>query len=153
MTGTPATDATKTPGAPGVQALQTALAGEHAAVYGYGVLGAHLRGRDQDRARTAYAVHRARRDQLRALIVERDATPVAAAAGYRLPGPVETADDAVVLATQIEERLAAVWVDAVGDLRGKLRALAARALQDTAVRAATWRGGSLPFPGLPGQSR
>lgn len=152
---TPATTATETPEAPGVQALQTVLAGEHAAVYGYGVLGAHLRGREQDRARaqSAYAVHRARRDQLRGLIVERDATPAGAAAGYQLPGPVETADDAIVLATQIEERIAAVWVDAVGDLRGKLRAMAARALQDTAVRAATWRGGSLPFPGLPERPR
>lgn len=133
-----------------VTALQTALAGEHAAIYGYGVVGAHLRGRARAGAETAYDVHRARRDQLRDLIVERGATPVAAAAAYGLPRPVETAADATLLATELEERLAAVWLDAVAALEGELRELAGRVLQDVAVRAASWRGGSVPFPGLDG---
>jgi hypothetical protein len=132
-----------------VPALQTALAGEHAAIYGYGVVGSHLRGRARARAESAYDVHRVRRDQLQQLIVERRATPVAASAAYRLPRPVENAADATLLATELEERLAAVWLDAVGDLDGQLRELAARVLQDVAVRAAFWRGGSVPFPGLP----
>lgn len=136
-----------------VQALQSALAGEHAAIYGYGVVGAHLRGRAFTRAQTAYDVHRARRDQLQQLVVEQRATPVAASAAYRLPRPVATAADAILLATELEERLAAVWVDAVADLRGQLRELAAQVLQDVAVRAATWRGGSVPFPGLSEQAR
>jgi hypothetical protein len=128
--------------------LQTALAGEHAAIYGYGVVGSHLRGAARAKARDAYDVHRARRDQLEQLIVELRATPIPASAAYRLPRPVQTASDATVLATELEERLAAVWVDAVADLRNELRELAARALQDVAVRAAAWRGGSVPFPGL-----
>ena len=125
------------------------LAGEHAASYSYGVVGAHLRGRARARAEAGYDVHRARRDQLRGLLVERDATPVVAAAGYALPRPVRTASDATVSATELEERIAAVWVDAVADLQGELRELAARVVQDAAVRAAAWRGGSAPFPGLP----
>jgi hypothetical protein len=133
-----------------VAALQTALAGEHAAIYGYGVVGAHLRGRARTRAQAAYGAHRARRDQLRDLIVERGATPVAAAAGYQLPRPVSSAADARLLATELEERLAAVWLDAVTELQDELRALAARVVQEVAVRAASWRGGSVPFPGMPG---
>jgi hypothetical protein len=133
-----------------VAALQTVLAGEHAAIYGYGVVGAHLRGRAFTRAQLAYDVHRARRDQLRGLVVERKAIPVAAAAGYRLPRPVENAADATLLATELEERLAALWLDAVAALEGDLRELAGRVVQDVAVWAANWRGGSVPFPGLPG---
>jgi hypothetical protein len=145
--------ATPSPSATDVPALQTALAGEHAAIYGYGVVGSHLRGSARTRAQEAYDVHRARRDQLQQLIVERKATPVPASAAYRLPRPVLNAADATLLATELEERLAAVWVDAVGDLDGRLRELAGQVLQDVAVRAAGWRGGSVPFPGLSEQER
>lgn len=147
MTSTAPT-ATGTPAALAVPSLQTVLAGEHAAIYGYGVVGAHLRGRARARAQAGYDVHRARRDQLRGLLVERNATPVAAAAGYALPQPVDSTGAATLLATELEERVAAVWVDAVADLTGDLRELAARVVQDAAVRAAAWRGGSVPFPGL-----
>jgi hypothetical protein len=146
-------DPSARPTAVTVRALQSALAGEHAAIYGYGVVGSHLRGAARAKARDAYDVHRARRDQLQQLVVELRATPVAASAAYRLPRPVQNPADATVLATELEERLAAVWVDAVADLRGELRELAAQVLQDVAVRAAGWRGGSVPFPGLSEQER
>lgn len=135
-----------------VAALQQALAGEHAAIYGYGVAGSHLRGEARRRAEAAEAAHRARRDQLRSLLVARKAVPVPSAADYRLPRPVTTEAEAVLLATELEERLAAVWADVAAEVGDGLRALAVRALQDTAVRAATWRGGSVPFPGLPERS-
>jgi len=141
--------ATDRPAALAVPSLQTVLAGEHAAIYGYGVVGAHLRGRARSRAQAGYDVHRARRDQLRGLLVERETVPVAAAAGYALSRPVDSAGDATLLAIELEERVAAVWVDAVADLTGDLRELAARVVQDAAVRAAAWRGGSVAFPGLP----
>ena len=131
-----------------ITALQTALAGEHAAIYGYGVAGAHLTGSQRRLAVVADATHRARRDQLRDLLQARGATPVAAAPGYRLPHAVRTPAQARLLAVQLEERLARVWVDAVADLRRDLRALAARSLQDAATRAAVWRGGSVALPGL-----
>jgi hypothetical protein len=146
-------DPSELPTSTAVPVLQSALAGEHAAIYGYGVVGAHLRGAARARARAAYDEHRNRRDQLQQLLVERRATPVAASAAYRLPRPVTTAADATSLATELEERLAAVWVDAVADLRDELRELAAQVLQDVAVRAAEWRGGSVPFPGLSEQER
>jgi hypothetical protein len=134
-------------------ALQSVLAGEHATVYGYGVAGAQLTGIARRRALAAYDSHRRRRDELAALIVARGDQPVAAASSYTLPAAVTSADDAVVLTTLLEERLAAVWADAVGALTGSLRALAIDGLRDAAVRAAAWRGGSVPFPGLPERAR
>jgi antitoxin (DNA-binding transcriptional repressor) of toxin-antitoxin stability system len=131
------------------RALQSVLAGEHATIYGYGVAGARLTGADRRRALAAYDSHRRRRDELVALIVARGDQPVAAASSYTLPAAVTSADDAVVLTTLLEERLAAVWADAVGTLSGSLRTLAIGGLRDAAVRAAVWRGGSVPFPGLP----
>lgn len=131
-----------------VRALQAALAGEHAAIYGYGVVGASLSGARRRLATAADSAHRARRDQLRELLVQRRATPVAAEATYRLPAAVTNSEDAVRLAVLLEERLASVWVNAVGELTGELRSLAALAVQEVAVRAAIWRGGSAALPGL-----
>jgi hypothetical protein len=142
----------RTAGSTTTLALQSVLAGEHATIYGYGVAGAQLTGSGRSRALSDYNSHRARRDQLEALIQARGAQPVAAAASYDLPSPVTTADEAVVLATQLEERLAAVWADAVSTLSGDLRALAVRGLSEAALSAARWRGGSVPFPGLPERS-
>src|SRR5664279_663452 len=125
--------------------LQTVLAGEHAAIYGYGVAGAALAGGQRSRALSEFTSHRIRRDQLEALIRARGGQPVAAAPSYVLPAPVTSAADAVVLATLLEERLAAVWADAVAGLAGDLRALAVGGLRDCAVSAARWRGGSVAF--------
>lgn len=153
MTSHPPTKGTTTGGTTTrgttTRALQTLLAGEHATIYGYGVAGARLSGVQRSRALSAYNSHRARRDQLEALVRARGAQPVAAAASYDLPSAVTSADDAVILATALEERLAAVWADAVSALSGNRRALAVRGLRDAAVSAAQWRGGSVAFPGLP----
>lgn len=143
MTRQPTTRGTTT------RALQSVLAGEHATIYGYGVAGAQLTGAERSRALSAYNSHRARRDQLEALIRARGTQPVAAAPSYDVPSAVTSAHDAVVLTTLLEERLAALWADAVAALSGDLRALAVRGLRDAAVSAAQWRGGSVPFPGLP----
>ncbi|HEX7188886.1 MAG TPA: ferritin-like domain-containing protein [Actinomycetes bacterium] len=133
---------------PAVAVLQAALAAEHAVVFGYGVAGARLSGDARRRAQRGYDAHRARRDELAALLVERAAEPEPPAASYALPRPVEDARDAVELLTLLEERLAAVWADAVLELRGDLRGLATGGLRDAAVAAALWRRGSVPFPGL-----
>jgi hypothetical protein len=132
-----------------VRALQDLLAAEHAVVYGYGVAGARLRGTARRRAQRAFDGHRARRDELTRRVAAQGSTPVPAAPTYALPVTVETPQDARVLATLLEERLAAVWADAVLTLDGDLRDLAVGGLRDAAVAAARWRGGSVPFPGLP----
>ena len=132
----------------GVQALERVLAAQHAVVYGYGVAGARLRGRGRNRARSRWNHHRAKRDELSALLTELGGQPVQAAATYVLPGPVETPADARALVTQLEEGLTAAWADAVLALPGDRRGPAVDGMRESAVAAALWRGGSVAFPGL-----
>lgn len=132
-----------------VAALQEVLAAEHAVVYGYGVAGARMTGRPRRRAQLQWNRHRARRDELTGLVTGLGGEPEPTAATYSLPQPVESAREARAFAVLLEERLAAVWADAVAGLEGDLRDLAVRGLGDAAVAAALWRGGSVAFPGLP----
>jgi antitoxin (DNA-binding transcriptional repressor) of toxin-antitoxin stability system len=135
------------------EVLQRVLAGEHAVVYGYGVAGARLSGADRVRAERGWTAHRGRRDRLEAELTGLGVAPIPPAASYALPARVATAEQARTLVTLLEERLAAVWADAVADLADPadrdLRRQAAGGLADAAVAASRWRGGSVPFPGLP----
>ena len=79
-----------------VAALQTTLAGEHASLYVYGALGAQT---SQSGAPTlfaaltdAYDAHRARRDQLTALLTDQGAAAVAAEPAYELPSDLGSVD-------------------------------------------------------------
>jgi Domain of unknown function (DUF4439) len=132
-----------------IAALQAALAAEHAATYGYGVLGPRLAGRERQRAQSGHDAHRARRDELAGHLYDRQADPAAAAPAYELPFSVRDASSAGRLAVRLEEGVAATYADLVRASSGSVRELAARALQEVAVRAAMWRGASVPFPGLP----
>ncbi|GGM21504.1 hypothetical protein GCM10010129_77240 [Streptomyces fumigatiscleroticus] len=131
-----------------LDALQAALAAEHAAVYGYGVVGGRIGAERRTEAQEAYDAHRARRDSLVREVKDSGGTPVAAAAGYALPFPVPDAAAAVRLAAELEDRVAGVYSDLVRAAGGKRRATAAAALREAAVRAVRWRGGSVAFPGL-----
>jgi Domain of unknown function (DUF4439) len=132
-----------------------ALAGEHAAIYAFGVVGAHLGPTEQPLAAAAINRHRARRDALAAAIVAVAlATPAPAEPAYLLPFPIRTRADALRLAALVEDRLAALYVALViGTSEVALRSMAASALQGSAADAAGWRlrAGSLPvtvaFPG------
>ena len=134
---------------PSVAVLQDVLAAEHAVVYGYGVAGPRLAGRARDWALRGYDRHRSQRDELVRVVEDRGGDPVAPAAAYALPHQVRDARDALALVTLLEERLAAVWADAVLELGGGLRQRAAEGLREAAVAAAVWRRGSVPLPGLP----
>jgi len=131
-----------------VRALQMALTAEHAAVYGYGVAGAHLAGARQKAAARAWAGHEAARDTLAAMITALGAEPVAAAPAYRLPFPVRNAPTAILLAALLEDRVAAAYLGLVALADDRLRVLGARAVQAAALRATEWRGRTLAFPGL-----
>ncbi|MGW0611895.1 ferritin-like domain-containing protein [Streptomyces sp. NPDC002788] len=131
-----------------LRALQAALAAEHAAVYGYGVVGGRIGEARRVEARTAYDAHRARRDALVREVRDAGGKPVAAAAGYALPFQVPDAAAAARLATELEDRVAGVYSDLVRAASGERRALAAEALREAAVRAVRWRGESVAFPGL-----
>lgn len=131
-----------------LDAVQAALAAEHAAVYGYGVVGARIGDDREDEATAAYDAHRARRDALGRTVRDLGGKPAAAAAAYALPFPVPDAAAAVRLAAVLEERVAGVYSDLVRAAEGPLRQEAAGALREAAVRAVRWRGSGVAFPGL-----
>ncbi|MFE4666400.1 ferritin-like domain-containing protein [Streptomyces sp. NPDC056716] len=131
-----------------LDALQATLAAEHAAVYGYGVVGGRIHEERVTEARAAYDAHRARRDALAREVRDRGGEPVAAAAGYALPFAVPDAPAALRLAAELEDRVAGVYSDLVRAAADGLRGTAAEGLREAAVRAVRWRGGSVAFPGL-----
>ncbi|MER6395588.1 ferritin-like domain-containing protein [Kitasatospora sp. NPDC001603] len=145
-----ASGGTAGPAPEALTALQGALAAEHAAIYGYGVVGARLP-EDQQRtdARTALAAHQARRDAWQRLLGGAGATPGAAAAGYQLPFAVTDAAGAGRLAAHLESRLTAVYADLVAAVAAPQRGSAADALRDCALRARRWGAAPAAFPGLP----
>jgi hypothetical protein len=129
-------------------ALQAALAAEHAAVYGYGVVGGRITEARRAEARAAWNAHRAGRDALAREVRDLGGQPVAADAAYALPFPVPDAAAALRLAAQLEQRLAGVYADLVRAATGARRGTAAGALREAAVRAVRWSGQSVAFPGL-----
>ncbi|MEV8589913.1 ferritin-like domain-containing protein [Streptomyces sp. NPDC051180] len=131
-----------------LDAAQAALAAEHAAVYGYGVVGGRIGAERRPEATAAYEAHRARRDALRRTVRDLGGTPVASEAAYTLPFPAADTAAAVRLAAVLEDRVAGVYSDLVRAAAGPLRREAAAALRETAVRAVRWRGSDVTFPGL-----
>jgi hypothetical protein len=131
-----------------VRALQSALAAEHAAVYGYGVVGAYLTGSSRVTATADWVAHQDARDQLEATLRARGSQPDPAAVAYRLPIPVRTPGEAVSLAVILEDRVAAAYLGLVALSVPALRELGALQLRASALRGASWRGSTVAFPGL-----
>lgn len=131
-----------------VEALQAALAGEHAALYGVGVAGGKLNGARFQEATDTFARHRDNRDHLSALLVAAGETPVAAEPAYDLPQAVTNAATATALVLVIERRIAAVYGDLIEAAeQPAVRAWAIEALLGTATSQLTWGGAPLAFPG------
>jgi hypothetical protein len=133
----------------GLAALQAALAAEHAAVYGYGVAGAMLSGADRTAALTDWRLHQEARDTLETMISKLGATPVAASAAYRLPFTVDDARSARRLAAMLEDGVTRAYLGLVAVTDTTLRTFGALAMLPPANRAASWRGSTVAFPGLP----
>lgn len=135
--------------APGpVRALQSALTAEHAAVYGYGVVGAYLTGSMQATATSDWVAHQVARDRLEALLRSFGAQPAAAAVAYELPMTVRDSSQAAALAVVLEDRIATAYLGLVALSDTALRAVGAVQVQASALRAAAWRGSTVAFPGL-----
>jgi Domain of unknown function (DUF4439) len=131
-----------------VGALQAALAAEDAAIFGYGVTGAHLSGRRQSAAERYWTGHNEARDTLTAMISGLGASPVAAQAFYQLPFPVHGATSAMALAAYLEDGVTRAYLGLVAVSDQRLRTFGALAMQAAAERAAFWRGTTEAFPGL-----
>jgi hypothetical protein len=136
-----------------LDALQTTLAREHAAIWTYGVLGARTSQTASpdlfDALTTAYRQHRARRDQLRTMVVEAGGEPVAAEPAYDIDLPVRGVERirAAAIAVEVDatETLTALVAQSAGDVR-------AWALTE-AIWSATWQlelgGDAETWPGAP----
>src|SRR5689334_5146123 len=135
-------------------AFAAALSAEHAAVYGYGVVGGHLDNAGKEAVRKADTAHRTRRDALIARLASLGATPPPAPAAYSLPFAVTNKATAYKLAVALEDGAAQAWRLAVGATDGDARKVALDALIDCAVRATTWRKAAkispvtVVFPGV-----
>jgi hypothetical protein len=135
-------------------ALQTALAAEQAASYGYGVAGAHLAqgSAAQAAATNDWVAHLRAQDRLTQLISASGAPPTPAAVAYELPFPVNSAAAARTLAATLEDRVAAAYLGLVALPQAELRSLGAEQVRAAALRAEAWRGSTEAFPGLPASS-
>ncbi len=131
-----------------VSALQAALAAENAAIFGYGVAGAHLTGGSLAAAEQDWTRHNEARDGLTAMIRQLGATPAATQASYRLPFHVHDATSAAALAAYLEDGVTRAYLALVAVSDQGLRRFGALAMQDAAQRAASWRGSTQAFPGL-----
>ena len=134
-----------------VEALQTALAAEHAAVYVVAALGAQTSQSGTPRLfadlSAAYADHRARRDQLVAMVRDEGAEPVAAEPAYELPVALGSVDVVTRRALQVERACAETYAYLVANSSGPRRRWAIEVLTKTAVRELAFRGTPEMFPG------
>jgi Domain of unknown function (DUF4439) len=145
--------------------LEPVLAGEHAAVYGYGMAGAVLVSLSAPAAligaaRSGYDAHRESRDALNDVITSQGGQPPTPLPAYALPFPLTSAGSVVRFLAGLEDRLCGVAAAAVGsaDL-ARNRLLAADVLSAAALRAVRLRllAGAppakavTPLPGLPGR--
>jgi hypothetical protein len=135
-----------------LDALQVTLAGEHAAIFVVGYLGAQTSQSATPELyaalRGSYETHRDRRDQLEGLVGDAGAEPVAAAASYDLP--TLDADDPEALAAAglaVERACGATYGYLVANATGGQRRWAVDAVLDSALRELALGGRPRDFPG------
>lgn len=135
-----------------VEALQKALAAEHAAVHLYGLLGAQS-SKSQNpvlfaQLTGAYEEHRAARDQLTVLISATGGDPVAAKTDYAAPGPTSDATQIQAVARTIERRVTRTYGELIAHTAGRDRRWAIDALDSSALREIAFGVAPSDFPGL-----
>lgn len=134
-----------------VEALQTALEAEHAAVYVYGFLGARTSESANEPIFTevsnAYATHRAWRDLLTRRIRDEGAEPAAAAPTYELPTTRATVLGVIRAAADLEARCSDTYAYLVANSAGTDRSWAIEALTRSAIRQVAFGGSPGAFPG------
>jgi hypothetical protein len=132
-----------------VEGLQEALAGVHAAIWGYQVLTPQLGSDDRNRGESSIELYRDLRERLRAQVRSRGATPVAADAGYRLPFQVTGGTSARRLAAYLEDGCAGVFADLVAAATSSdMRTMGTDLLVDCARRRLQWGADPEAFPGV-----
>lgn len=136
-----------------VEALQTALATEHAAIYMYGVLGARTSESRQPavfaEVSDAYRTHRAWRDLLTRRLLDEGAEPTPAAPTYELPATSATILGVIRAAADLEARCAETYAYVVANTAGEDRRWAVAALTRSALRQVAFGTSPGAFPGAP----
>jgi hypothetical protein len=120
-------------------ALFDAIATEHAAIYGYGIVSAHSSPDENDLVSQALAQHRERREAAITMLTDRSAKAPLPAVGYQLPFAVANPVDAGKLAVRMENDCAVAWravIEQAGSEQD--RAFGVTALTESAVLAAHW---------------
>jgi hypothetical protein len=130
-----------------LDALQAALAGEHAAVWASGRSAGELGGRRRDAARRELDAHRQARDELRRRVTALGAVPVEAAVAYVEPFPVERAAGGRRLMAHVNTALAATYADVAAASEPAARREAVEESSAAAVRAVAWGADPQAFPG------
>jgi hypothetical protein len=133
-----------------LDAVQLVLAGEHAAVYAYGVMGGRSPVAEAGLATRNFVVHRARRDALTAALRAVGAEPVAAEPGYDLPVDVVAAVRTRRVGQQVEDRCSVLYATlvAAAPVSTKTRQQAVTALADAGLRLLAWGGAAAALPGV-----
>ena len=136
-----------------LEALQTTLAGEHAAVHVFATLGGRVSASAHPataaRLREGYEAHRARRDELRSRLADLGEQPVPPAAGYDVDDDSRDPERLTAAARRAEDRCAAVYAQLVASSAGPTRRWAVQALTDSALRTLALDGTPSAYPGLP----
>jgi hypothetical protein len=136
-----------------LDALQTTLADEHAALYTYGVLGARTSQSATpllyDALTAGYRRHRARRDQLRTMVEAAGGEPVPAAAAYELDGRLVESRQVQAAALDLEVTSVATLLALVAQSTDDVREWALT----EATWSASWQlelgGTAQTWPGAP----
>ncbi|MBM7775882.1 hypothetical protein JOD54_006086 [Actinokineospora baliensis] len=139
-------------------AVQAALGAEHAAVWVYGLVSAFLPASFDKPIGDGAQAHRTRRDTTERLLGASGATPAPAEPAYLPPKPVTDQASALTLVIDAEQDCTVAWRAVLertdAEVAADVRANAALALTESAVRATRWRktAGITPLtPVLPGQ--
>jgi hypothetical protein len=147
------------------RAWQTALAAEQRAVFGYGLVGAHLNGGPHASTVRSYTrAHQDAQDRCAAELRSRGAVPGSPAPDYPQLYPVADPARAIALAARLEQECAGAWrylygaaaqLAPVPDSRATVaRTTAQVQLNASAVRGTRWRWvadpahATVPFPGV-----
>jgi hypothetical protein len=123
-----------------VNALQQALAAEHAAIWTYGLVSAYLPADYTKAVTEGAAEHVTRRDYCERALTSAGATPVSPEAAYVPPNPVSDAASAKAVVATAESDTTTAWHAVVGSTDDAvLRTTATRAFIASARRGTPWR--------------
>ncbi|EME57212.1 ferritin-like domain-containing protein [Amycolatopsis decaplanina] len=143
-------------GGEAAEAVQQALAAEHAAIWVYGLVSAYLPAAFAGAVTRGTAEHVKRRDVCERMLSAAGQTPAGPEAAYVPPRPVTEANSAMELVATAESDATSAWlgvIDRTDD--AALRTTALNALIGSARRGTAWRAefGAKPVAiAMPGQS-